>query len=302
MRSTICVVPCVPSRAIFPPVPFRLVVITSSSTASARARCDRTPPRMAAAIFDYREFQQLIERLSAELPSVLASHHTTVNLVPQVVDLLNVAETPFTLAVVGQMRVGKSSLLNALVGAELAVTGVTETTATINWFKHGDVSQSERFRVVWKDRPAEDFPTARSQNGSVILPAPRRPGTSNSSQMRIFYGMPTWWTRPGLAAIFHARGRHTRVPCVASRSGNSPARGAADAILYVLMPMGAKTTATCLPNLNLALVCRVLFPTTALRSCTNGKRSTSTIRWVRQSRRPTGCPLKWPTSYRESCL
>ena len=113
---------------------------------------------MASAVFDYREFHQLIEVFAANLPALFARHRTTTDLIPRVADLLNVAETPFTVAIIGQMRVGKSSLLNALVGADLAVTGTTETTATINWFKHGEPRQCGRFRVVWKDRPAEEFP------------------------------------------------------------------------------------------------------------------------------------------------
>jgi hypothetical protein len=58
-----------------------------------------------------------------------------------------------TLAVVGQMRIGKSTLINTLVGQDLALTGVTETTATINWFRHGTQEQARKFRVVWTGQP-----------------------------------------------------------------------------------------------------------------------------------------------------
>src|SRR6266516_870051 len=86
----------------------------------------------------------------------VARHRTTCDFAPRVQRLLEVAESLFTLAVVGQMRVGKSSLLNALIGADLAVVGVNETTATINWFTHGTEEQTRRFRVHWKGRPPED--------------------------------------------------------------------------------------------------------------------------------------------------
>lgn len=107
-------------------------------------------------ILEYQEFSRLIERFAIQLPAILARHHRTADLAPKVAGLLHIAETPFTLAVVGQMRVGKSSLLNALCGTDMAVVGVTETTATINWFKYGQGAETQRFRVTWKDRPAED--------------------------------------------------------------------------------------------------------------------------------------------------
>ena len=42
------------------------------------------------------------------------------------------------LAIAGKVKAGKSSLLNALLGVDLAMTGTTETTATINVFKAGN--------------------------------------------------------------------------------------------------------------------------------------------------------------------
>ena len=42
---------------------------------------------------------------------------------------------PCVLAIAGKVKAGKSSLINALVGLDLAVTGTTETTATVNIFK-----------------------------------------------------------------------------------------------------------------------------------------------------------------------
>lgn len=108
-------------------------------------------------ILDYQDFAVLIERFAIELPGILATHYKTADLAPDMQRLLHVAETPFTLAVVGQMRAGKSSLLNALIETDLAVVDVNETTATINWFKYGKGEKTNRFCVNWKDRPAEEF-------------------------------------------------------------------------------------------------------------------------------------------------
>lgn len=62
---------------------------------------------------------------------------------------------PFTLAVFGRMKTGKSSLINALVGKPLAITGVEEATATINWISYGTPAQAETSLVHWKDGRVE---------------------------------------------------------------------------------------------------------------------------------------------------
>lgn len=69
---------------------------------------------------------------------------------------------PFNIAVFGRMKTGKSSLINALLGKDLAITGVEETTATINVISRAtDPSFCNRFTVHWKDRQPETFPLDR---------------------------------------------------------------------------------------------------------------------------------------------
>ena len=82
---------------------------------------------------------KLMDELALEVERMLPSSKTALS------------EEHFTLAVAGQMRVGKSTLINATIGADLAIPGVTETTATVNWFRHGTEEQSRQFRVVWND-------------------------------------------------------------------------------------------------------------------------------------------------------
>lgn len=59
--------------------------------------------------------------------------------------LENDITSPCVLAVAGKVKAGKSFLINALLGVDLAMTGATETTATINVFKKG--------RPLYPDRP-----------------------------------------------------------------------------------------------------------------------------------------------------
>jgi hypothetical protein len=59
---------------------------------------------------------------------------------------------PFVLAVVGMVKAGKSSLVNTLLGDDLAKVGATETTATVNWFRHGTPDPDRPVRCYRRGR------------------------------------------------------------------------------------------------------------------------------------------------------
>jgi tetratricopeptide (TPR) repeat protein/GTP-binding protein EngB required for normal cell division len=62
-------------------------------------------------------------------------------------------DQPLLVAVLGEFNAGKSTLVNAIVGAPIAPTGVLPTTATLNLLRHGPV---ERVRVVGRDGTAHE--------------------------------------------------------------------------------------------------------------------------------------------------
>ena len=70
---------------------------------------------------------------------------------------------PFNVAVFGRMKTGKSSLINALIGKQLAITGVEEATATINRLSYADGEQLNTFTAHGKDDSPESFPLERLQ-------------------------------------------------------------------------------------------------------------------------------------------
>jgi len=108
-------------------------------------------------IFELDQLQELIYNFIDRVPRILEKSTITNDLSIQVDRLIELTESPFTLAVVGQMRVGKSTLINSLVGQDLAVVGVNETTATINFFKYDQDKNKHTFRVHWKDKPPQNF-------------------------------------------------------------------------------------------------------------------------------------------------
>lgn len=82
--------------------------------------------------------------LPAELPAELETLAGQVN-------------KPCVVAVVGRVKAGKSTFVNALLGADLAKVGTTETTATINYFSYGEPQDPARpVRCHWRGGGYED--------------------------------------------------------------------------------------------------------------------------------------------------
>ena len=73
-------------------------------------------------------------------------------------DVVRNMDNPFRIAVFGYMKRGKSSIINALVGRKLAVTGTEETTATVNHITYGTGSACNEFTAYWKNSRPERYP------------------------------------------------------------------------------------------------------------------------------------------------
>ena len=63
---------------------------------------------------------------------------------------------PCVVAVVGRVKVGKSTFVNALLGVDLAKVGTTETTATINYFTYGPPDPERPVRCHWRSGKVTD--------------------------------------------------------------------------------------------------------------------------------------------------
>src|SRR5437870_1443117 len=60
-------------------------------------------------------------------------------------------DQPCIVAIVGRMKSGKSTFINALLGEDLAKVGATETTATINYFRYGKSDPQRPVRCHWRN-------------------------------------------------------------------------------------------------------------------------------------------------------
>lgn len=105
-------------------------------------------------LFTDTELEEFVHDAVIEIPQLLVKHPETAKLGSELrdLDLLTALQTKFTVAIVGQMKAGKSTLLNAIVGRDLAPTGVPETTATINRFTYGSGADCDTFSVHWRDK------------------------------------------------------------------------------------------------------------------------------------------------------
>ena len=194
--------------------------------------------------FSYEQFEDVVKRFATSMPEFLLRHKSTAHLAfaLQRLRLLESLDMRFTVAIVGQMRVGKSTLLNALIGENLAPTGVTETTATINWFRHGQGDQCRKFRVHWTDGSTTDLPL---QKASEWI------GTEeNASKTRCldffadtdFLRVANVVDTPGTRSVIEAHEKATQ-GFLAEKLEEATLRygGSADAVVYAINPVGRES-------------------------------------------------------------
>ncbi|WP_204158357.1 dynamin family protein, partial [Mycolicibacterium mucogenicum] len=67
-------------------------------------------------------------------------------------------DQPIRIALAGTLKAGKSTLVNALVGEEIAPTDATEATRLVTWFRHG---MTPRVTANHRDGRRTDVPITR---------------------------------------------------------------------------------------------------------------------------------------------
>lgn len=68
----------------------------------------------------------------------------------QISEIQKNLDEPCVLAIAGRVKTGKSSFINAFLKEDLALVGITETTATINYFRYGQTPDPQKpVKCVW---------------------------------------------------------------------------------------------------------------------------------------------------------
>lgn len=91
---------------------------------------------------------------------------------------------PLKVAVVGFMKAGKSTLMNAILKEKVLFTGTVETTYTVSWFKYGD---KKRLTIVMKDGREIDAPFEDLEKWTVRKKLDSNPLMDNARYIIIYY-------------------------------------------------------------------------------------------------------------------
>lgn len=100
--------------------------------------------------FHSNDLQDNLVTLLSHAAKRLRSSGLPNELAAQMERLAEQVRQPCVVAVVGRVKAGKSTFINALLGQELAKVGVTETTATINYFRYGQPHPERPVRCYWR--------------------------------------------------------------------------------------------------------------------------------------------------------
>ena len=137
---------------------------------------------------------------------------------------------PLRIAIAGRVKAGKSTLLNALVGARLAPTDAGECTKIVSWYKRGPT-----YQVIARGRDGQEHPLGFSRgNGNLDV---QLGGHSEKDIAAIEVSVPTTALEsitlidtPGLASINDENSRRTRDFLASDGDGPSDA----DAVVYLM--------------------------------------------------------------------
>jgi GTPase Era involved in 16S rRNA processing len=110
-------------------------------------------------------------------------------------------DEPCVVAVVGEVKAGKSTFINAFLGGDYAKTGTTETTATINYFRYGTPDDPARpIKCLWHG--AEERYTWETREFLDALQGHELEGLEQASRIaRLEYLIPSDVLREGITLV-----------------------------------------------------------------------------------------------------
>jgi hypothetical protein len=147
-------------------------------------------------------------------------------------DIRRRLDLPVQVAIAGKVKVGKSTLLNALVGEQLAPTDASECTRVVTWYRGAEVCQVTAVPVA-----GEPHPIAFSRNGALDVDLA---GESAASLRWLLVDWPSERLRsmtlvdtPGIASLSTDLSKRT----TAFLDPTNEEPGTVDAVIYLMRHM-----------------------------------------------------------------
>ncbi|GAB1692147.1 dynamin family protein [Krasilnikovia sp. M28-CT-15] len=144
---------------------------------------------------------------------------------------------PLRLAVVGRVKAGKSTLVNALVGRRIAPTGVGECTRTVTWYRYG---APERAELELRDGSRRDLPLRGGRMPDQLGVPPERVARIVVHLQAAALREQTVIDTPGLATLTSENEDATRAAVLGADAAPDDAEqvsryaaGQAEAVLFV---------------------------------------------------------------------
>ncbi|WP_067703508.1 dynamin family protein, partial [Nocardia jejuensis] len=154
-------------------------------------------------------------------------------------------DEPLRVALAGQLKAGKSTLLNALVGQDIAPTDATECTRLVTWYRDGAAPRVTAWSgdgaradvVVRRGRGAEGLPGAHGLSFDLSALRWNAPGPREVDHLAVEWSSSelarmTIIDTPGISSLSHEVS--ARTSRLLTPSGNGVALPSADAVLYLL--------------------------------------------------------------------
>jgi hypothetical protein len=214
-----------------------------------------TDPR-SNIVLDVDAFKKVVGMFAKEAPELLTSHPKTAHLGLELerLKLQEALDHQFTVAIVGRMKSGKSTLLNVLLGTNALPMGISETTATVNWLWHGTGDRRRNFRVHWRDGTTKLIPL---EEVGAWIGKSKSLNISNTKYLEFFVDSPflkvaNFVDTPGTETTDTDHEKVTRDFITAKLEEETLKHGGfASAILYVLGSVPTK------PNVELIELCGI---------------------------------------------
>lgn len=144
-------------------------------------------------------------------------------------------ETPLRVAVVGIMKAGKSTFMNALMGADILYTGELETTYTVCWFRYGKVPS---LTICFRDGAQQEAAFEDLEKWSVRKYEAENPRINDVKYLIIHYPAEVLKTlefidTPGLNSMYGTDAQNTLdFLSIKSSKDTLYEAGMADAVIY----------------------------------------------------------------------